>query len=394
MTKRTLRGLALAAVAALSVGTAHAQGKQEDIKIGAVYPFSGPASSIGVVGKGVLAYVQSINDRGGVNGRKINYIALDDSYSPPKTVEHIRKLIELDDVMFLFGHLGTPGLTATAKYVASKKVPNLAIVSGSHKFTDVASFPQTTTSLVDFDGEGRIYAKYLAKTHPTGKLAVLYQNDDLGKDYLAAFRSYFKAEFDTRVVAVSYELTDPTVDSQIATLRSSGAIALFVAGTPKFTAQAIRKVADLEWKPTLVINYPSSSIAATLKPAGLDKSTGVLTGTILKEPVAEEWATDEGIVAFKKFADKYLPGADIGDSNYIFGYTQGIILEHVLKQCGDDISRANVLKQARNIKDLVVPTALPGIKINTSATRNSHYAQLQIQRWTGSRCRRTAPRAG
>lgn len=385
MPRRIFRVISFMVLTVLGAGLGEAQAQKEEIKIGAVFPFSGPASAIGVTGKGVMAYVQAINDRGGVNGRKINYIALDDNYSPPKTVEHVRKLIELDDVLFMFGHLGTPGLSATAKYVASKKVPNLGIVSGSHKFTDVKTYPQTTTSLVDYDTEGKIYAKYLAKAHPGGKYAVLYQNDDLGKDYLAAFKDYFKVDFGTRVASVSYELTDPTVDSQIATLRNSGAVALLIAGTPKFAAQAIRKVADLDWKPTVIINYPSSSIAATLKPAGLDKSVGVVSATILKEPLAAAWEKDAGIIAFKQFADKYLPGADIGDSNYLFGYTQGLILEHILKQCGDDVSRANVLKQAQNIKDLILPTAMPGIKVNTSPTSNANWTQMQLQRWSGSR---------
>src|ERR1700724_3324943 len=231
-----------------------------EIKMGGVYPFSGPASSIGLVGKGVLAYVQFINDRGGINGRKINYIAMDDAYSPPKAVEHVRKLVESDEVAFIFSQLGTPGNTASAKYLALKGVPTIAIISGSNKFTNVADFPLTTTSLVSFDTEGKIYAKYLSKALPNAKYAILYQNDDLGKDYVNAFKAFLKSDFDKKVVTASYEVTDPTVDSQVVTLKSSGAGALLVAGTPKFSAQAIRKINEIGWKPTVILNYPSSSV--------------------------------------------------------------------------------------------------------------------------------------
>src|SRR5436309_13704716 len=222
-----------------------------EIKIGGVFPFSGPASSIGLVGKGLIAYIQLVNDHGGINGRKINYIAYDDAYSPPKAVEHVRKLVESDEVSFMFGQLGTPGISATAKYLRSKGVPSIAIISGSSKFTDVASYPMTTTGLVSFDTEGKIYAKYLTKALPNAKYAILYQNDDLGKDYVNAFKSFLKSDFDKKVVTAAYEITDPTVDSQVVTLKSSGAEALLVAGTPKFSAQAIRKVAEIGWKPTL-----------------------------------------------------------------------------------------------------------------------------------------------
>src|SRR6266478_2911447 len=225
-----------------------------EIKIGGVFPFSGPASSIGLVGRGVLAYVQSINDRGGINGRKINYIALDDAYSPPKAVEHIRKLVESDEVAFIFSQLGTPGNSAASKYLAAKGVPTVAIVSGSNKFTNVADYPLTTTGLVSFDTEGKIYAKYLSRALPNAKYAILYQNDDLGKDYVNAFRAFLKSDFDKKVVTAAYEITDPTVDSQVVTLKSSGAEALLVAGTPKFSAQAIRRVAEIGWKPTLIVN--------------------------------------------------------------------------------------------------------------------------------------------
>jgi len=354
-----------------------------EIKVGGVFPFSGPASVIGLVGRGVLAYVQSVNDRGRINGRKINYIAYDDAYSPPKAVEHVRKLVESDEVAFMFGQLGTPGNTATAKYLTSRGVPALGIVSGSNKFTSVKDFPLTTTSLVSFDTEGKIYAKYLNKTLPNAKYAILYQNDDLGKDYVNAFKELMKGEFDKRVVTAAYEIADPTVDSQIVNLRSAGAEALLVAGTPKFAAQAIRKASEIGWKPLLIVNYPSSSVGGTLKPAGLDKSVGVIAGTMTKDPTDSKWDNDKGMKDYRAFIDKYMPGVDISDTNYIFGYTQGMILEQIIKQCGNDLSRANILKQAKNLKNIALPTVLPGVLVNTSETVNQDFTQMRLQRWTG-----------
>jgi len=356
-----------------------------EIKVGGIFPFSGPASSIGLVGRGILAYVQSVNDRGGINGRKINYIAYDDAYSPPKAVEHVRKLVESDEVAFMFSQLGTPGNTAVAKYLMSKGVPAIAIVSGSNKFTSVTDFPLTTTSLVSFDTEGKIYAKFLTKTLPNAKYAILYQNDDLGKDYVNAFKSLLKSDFNKRVVATAYEINDPTVDSQVVNLKSSGAEALLVAGTPKFAAQAIRKASEIGWKPTILLSYPSSSVGATLKPAGLDKSTGVIVGTITMDPTDSQWDNNEGMKSFRAFIDRYMPGVDIADTNYLFGYTQGMLLEYLIKQCGNDLSRENIIKQARNLKDVILPTVLPGIRINTSDKINMSYTQMRLQRWTGTR---------
>ena len=355
-----------------------------EIKIGGVFPFSGPASSIGLVGKGVLAYVQSINERGGINGRKINYIAMDDAYSPPKAVEHVRKLVESDEVAFIFSQLATPGNTASAKYLVLKGVPTISIISGSNKFTSVAEFPLTTTGLVSFDTEGKIYAKYLSKALPNAKYAILYQNDDLGKDYVNAFKAFLKSDFDKRVVTAAYEISDPTIDSQVVSLKSSGAEALLVAGTPKFSAQAIRKVAEIGWKPTLIVNFPSSSVSATLKPAGFDNAMGVIVGTFIKDPTDSKWNDDAGMKAYRAFFAKYLAGSDIGDTNYLTGYQQGMILEQILKQCGNDLSRQNIVKQAKSLKDLVLPTAMPGISINTSATNNMIWTQLQLQRWSGT----------
>jgi len=355
-----------------------------EIKIGGVFPFSGPASSIGLVGRGALAYVQSINDNGGIAGRKINYIALDDSYSPPKAVEHVRRLVESDEVAFMFGQLGTPGNSAVAKYLTVKGVPTLAIVTGSSKFTNVKDYPLTTTGLVSYDTEGKIYAKYLSRTLPTAKYAILHQNDDLGKDYVNAFRTFLGADFDKRVVTAAYDVTEPTADSQVVTLKSSGAEALFVAGTPKFAAQAIRKAAEIGWKATILINFPSSSVAGTLKPAGLENSIGVIVGTSNKDPNDPKWQGDPGVKAYRAFFEKYLPGADITNTSYLTGYQQGMVLEQILKQCGNDFSRANILKQAKSLHDLVLPTTLPGISINTSAGNNQVWTQMQLQRWNGT----------
>jgi branched-chain amino acid transport system substrate-binding protein len=355
-----------------------------EIKIGATFPFSGPASAFDAIGKGILAYVQSINDRGGINGRKIDYIALDDAYSPPKTVEDVRRLVESDEVAFMFSQLGTPGISATAKYLTSKGVPSIAIASGSNKFTNAKEFPLTTTSVVNFDTEGKIYAKYLSAALPKAKYAILYQNDDLGKDYVNAFRSFFKSDFDEKVVTAAYELTDPTVDSQILNLRSSGAEALFVAGTPKFAAQAIRKVAEIGWKPTFIVDFPSGSVA-TLKSAGLDKTVGVIVGTFAKDVTDPTWDDDDGMRAYRAFFAKYLPRSDIDETGYLLGYSQGVVLEQILKQCGDDLSRENILKQAKSLKNFRVPVALPGIRVNTSATVNQNWTQMNLQRWDGSK---------
>jgi ABC-type branched-subunit amino acid transport system substrate-binding protein len=355
-----------------------------EIKVGGIFPFSGPASSIGLVGRAMLAYVQSINDRGGINGRKINYIAYDDAYSPPKAVEHARKLVEGVEVAFMFSELGTPGNSATAKYLLTKGVPTIGIVSGSSKFTNVANFPLTTTSLVSFNTEGKIYAKYLTRALPNAKYAILYQNDDLGEDYLNAFKALLKDDFDKKVVAAAYEISDPTVDSQVVNLRSAGADALLVAGTPKFAAQAIRKAHEIGWKPVILLNYPSSSVGATLKPAGLDVSTGVVVGTITMDPTDSQWNQNEGMQNYRAFVERYLPGADIADANYLFGYTQGMLLEQLIRRCGDDLSRENVIRQAKDFRNLVLPTVLPGIKVNTSDKINMNYTQMRLQRWTGT----------
>ncbi|MCR6734558.1 MAG: ABC transporter substrate-binding protein [Afipia sp.] len=354
-----------------------------EIKIGATYPFSGPASPLGATGKATIAFINSVNDRGGVNGRKINYITYDDAYSPPKAVEHTRKLVESDEVAFLFGPLGTPAMSATIKYVNAKKVPHAFIVTGATKFTDIKEYPFTTTALPSYDTEGKIYAKYFRSQLPAAKVGILYQNDDLGKDFVAAFKAVYKEAFADKVTALAYEVSDPTVDSQIVNLKAAAPEALLIAGTPKFAAQALRKINEMEWKPLIVLNTVGASIAATFVPVGLDKVTGVVSAAFFKDPADPKWKDDKGVQDYIAFFRKYLPGADIADSNYTFGTQQGMILEQLLKQCGNDLSRENILKQSKSFKDFVLPTALPGVKVNTSETSSQAYTQLQLQRWNG-----------
>jgi branched-chain amino acid transport system substrate-binding protein len=356
-----------------------------EIKVGGTFPFSGPVSAVGTVGKGLLAYVSYLNDRGGVGGRKINYIALDDAYSPPKAVEQIRRLVESDEVAFLFSQLGTPSTAATARYLAARKVPSIAILVGANAFAQFRDYPYITTALPSFDTEGRIYAKYLKTVlPPSAKIALLYQNDDLGKGYLNAFKAVFGDEFPRRVVLSSYELSEPTIESHIVNFKSANAEALFIAGTGRFAAQAIRRSNEIGWKPIIIINFPSGSTAGTIVPAGVGNSVGVVTGTFSKDPNDPKWNDDPDMANYRTIFAKYLPGADIADTGYLIGYRQGMLLEQLLRQCGDDLSRENILRQARSFKDLVLPTVLPGIKINTNETNSKVWTQLRLQRWTGS----------
>ncbi|WP_425994235.1 ABC transporter substrate-binding protein [Afipia sp. DC4300-2b1] len=354
-----------------------------EIKVGATFPFSGPASALGNAGKGLIAYVNQINDRGGINGRKINLITYDDAYSPPKAVEHTRKLIESDEVAFMFGQLGTPSNSATNKYLTGKKIPSAFITTGATKFTDSKEYPLTTTSLPSYDTEGKVYAKYFRAELPNAKVGILYQNDDFGKDFLNAMKASYKDEAATKLVAIPYEVADPTVDSQVVNLKASAPDAFLFAGTPKFAAQALRKMNEMGWKPLTVVNFVGASIGATFVPVGLDKVVGVVTAGFQKEPTDPKWKDDQGVKDFIAFAQKYLPGADLADQNYMFGYQQGMILEQLIKQSGNDLSRENILKQSKSIKDLTLPTALPGIKVNTSETVNQAYTQLQLQKWNG-----------
>ena len=374
----------LMAMSAVPAGAETVGISESEIKVGATFPFSGPASPLSNTGKGLIAYVNSVNDRGGINGRKINLVTYDDAYSPPKGVEQTRKLVESDEVAFLFSPLGTPGIGATIKYVNAKKVPHLFVVSGATKFANFNEFPMTTTGLPSYNTEGRIYAKYITQTLPYAKIAILYQNDDLGRDFVAAFKEILKDDFDKKVVTSPYENTEPTIDSRVVSLKAAGAQAFLIAGTPKFAAQAIKKANEIGWTPLVLINYVSSSVSATIVPAGADKAVGVIAATITKDPNDKKWQGDAGMKWYRAHFEKYLPGSDIGDNNYLFGTQQGQILEQVLKQCGDDLSRENIVKQARNIKALALPTLIPGITVTTGPDNSMAYTQLQLQRWSGS----------
>jgi branched-chain amino acid transport system substrate-binding protein len=355
-----------------------------EIKVGATFPFSGPASSLASYGKGVIAYVNSINDRGGIHGRKIDLIALDDAYSPPKAVEQTRRLVENEEVAFIFSALGTASNSATVRYLNAKKVPGLFIVSGAVKFTNATDYPYTTTAVPSYATEGRVIAEFISTSLPGEKIGLLYQNDDLGKDFVAAFKEYFKESFDQRVVTSPYEVTQPTVDSQILSLKAAGVTALFIAGGPKIAAQSIRKSHAVGWKPLIVITSNASSVSATLAPAGLDVSVGVVSASFYKDPNDPKWKDDPGVKAYQAHFAKYLPGADIGDTFYLTGTQQGQVLEAVLEQCGDDLSRENINLQAHNIKNLVLPTFLAGVQVNTSPSNNQAVTQLKLRRWTGT----------
>lgn len=380
-------GAVLALLPALSLQVANAQEMPgvttTEIKVGSTFPFSGPASALGNIGKALIAYVDYINDTGGVNGRKIKFIALDDAYTPSKSVEQNRKLVESDEVAFIFSPLGTASITANLKYLNNKKVPQLFVVAGADKFTDHVTYPYTTTGMPSYNTEGKVYAKFINEKVPNGRIAILYQNDDMGKDLVGGVRSFLKDDFDKRVIAKAYETTDPTIDSQIVTLKSSGAEAFFFAGSPKFGAQAIRKVREIGWNPLTVINVASSSVAGALVPAGLDNAKGVTTSTFQKDPTDPKWSDDPAIKNYRTFLAKYMPNADIAETFYVLGVTQGEILKKILEQCGNDLTRENILKQALNLKNFSPSLAARGLTINTSPTNNQAYLALQLQTFDG-----------
>ena len=359
-----------------------------EIKIGQTMPYSGPASAYGAIGKSESAFFNMINDQGGINGRKINLISLDDGYSPPKTVEQIRKLVEQDDVAFIFQSLGTPTNTAIEKYLNQKKVPQLFVATGADKWGDYKDFPWTMGWQPSYRTEAQIYAKYILRTKPDAKIGVLYQNDDFGKDYIAGLKDVLGDKYAKMIVQeVSYETSDPTVDSQVVTLQGSGADTLVTAATPKFAAQAIRKVYDIGWKPLHFLTNVSVSVGAVLAPAGIEKSVGIITAGYLKDETDPRWANDPALKPWDEFITKYLPGmnkADVkADINYLYGYTVGQTLMQVLKQCGNDLSRENIMKQAANIKELDLPALLPGIKLSTSPTNYHPIKQMQLEKFDG-----------
>jgi branched-chain amino acid transport system substrate-binding protein len=356
-----------------------------EIKIGNTVPYSGPASAYSSVGKADAAFFQWLNDQGGIAGRKINFISLDDAYTPPRTVEQTRRLIEDDQVAFVFNALGTPTNSAVHRYLNQKKVPQLFVSTGADKWADPQHFPWTIGYLPSYRIEAQIYLKYMLKENPNTKLAVLYQNDDFGKDYLSGLRDALGTEWDKHVVKIaSYEVTDPTVDSPLTELRASGADTLLVAAVPKFAAQAIRKVSDMAWKPTFFMTNVSISVGSVLQPAGPEKAIGMISGLFCKDAVDPAWDSDTGMQQYRTFMGKYLPSADISDGLYVWGYGASYLLWKVLEQCDGDFSRENVMKQATNVKNLEVPVLLPGIRVNTSPTDYHTVRALQLARWNGT----------
>jgi branched-chain amino acid transport system substrate-binding protein len=355
------------------------------IKIGNTNPHSGPASAYGAIANAETAFFRMVNDQGGVNGRKIDFISLDDAYSPPKTVEQTRRLVEQDGVALIFNGLGTPTQTAVRAYMNSHKVPQLFVATGADKWGDPEHFPWTMGWQPSYRTEAAIYGKYILREKPNAKVAVLYQNDDFGKDYVAGLKDAFGTQYGTMVVKeVSYETTDPTIDSQAVTLQASGADVLVTAATPKWAAQTIRKIADLNWKPLHFMTNVSISVGSVIRPAGAANAVGLISGAYQKDSTDPQWAGDAGMQQWLAFMKQYMPGADINDNNHTYGYGAGMTMVQVLKQCGGDLSRANIMKQAASLKDLEIPTLLPGIRVNTSPTNFHPIRSMQLTRWNGT----------
>ncbi len=380
---------AAAALAALLAFPALAQKKYDpgasdtEIKVGNTNPYSGPASAYSAIAKSIAAYFKMVNDQGGVNGRKINFISYDDGYSPPRTVEMVRKLVEQDQVLLLFQSLGTPSNTAIHKYMNAKKVPQLFVATGASKWNDPKHFHWTMGWQPNYQTEAKIYAQHILKTHPDAKIAVLYQNDDYGKDYLKGFEDGLGAKKNMIVAKASYEVTEPTVDSQIVQLKASGANVFFNITTPKFAAQAIRAAYDTGWKPIHYLNNVSNSVGSVLKPAGFEKANGIITTAYLKDPTDKRWANDPAMKTWREFMAKYDPQGDVTDPFNVYGYTVAANLVQVLKQCGDNLTRENVMKQAANLKRFRVDTMLPGVSITTSPDDYAPLEAMQLERFDG-----------
>jgi branched-chain amino acid transport system substrate-binding protein len=388
-----LRWAAASALAiALSASPASAQKKygpgvtDAEIKVGQTVPFSGPASAYATIGKAQAAYMKMVNDEGGVNGRGINLIQYDDAYSPPKTVEQVRKLVENDEVLLTFQLIGTPPNAAVQKYLNARKVPQLFAATGASRFSDPKHYPWTIGFNPSYFVEGRIYGRYILKNHPDAKVGVLYQNDDVGKDYLKGLESGLSARAPKMIVAkAAYEVSDPTIDSQLLNLRDAGATLLFSASTPKQAAQAIRKNFEIGWKPVHILDINATSVGAVMQPAGLEASKGIISTNYGKDPLDPQWKDDPGMKKYFAFMAKYYPEGD-KDSNFnSYGYSTAQLLVQVLKQCGDDLTRANVMKQATNLKDVSLDLLLPGIRINTTPDDYRVNKQMQMMRFNGER---------
>jgi branched-chain amino acid transport system substrate-binding protein len=391
MMRRTLLAAA-AAVAILAAGPALAQKKYDpgasdtEIKIGNTNPYSGPASAYGLIGKTIEAYFKKVNAEGGINGRKINFISYDDGYAPPKTVEQVRKLVESDEVLLVFQTLGTPSNTAIQKYLNGKKVPQLFVATGATKWGDPKNFPWTMGWQPNYQSEGRIYAKYILEKHPNGKIGILFQNDDYGKDYVKGLKDGLGDKAKTMIVAEQpYEVADPTVDSQIINLKAAGADIFFNVTTPKFAAQAIRKAGEIGWKPVHLLNNVSNSVGSVLKPAGFEHAKDVLSTFYTKDPTDPQWKNDKAYQDWLAFMEKYCQDCDKTSSFTVYAYTVAQTMAQVLKQSGNELTRANVMKQAANLKDLELPMLLPGIRINTGPGDFFPIEQMQLGRFNGER---------
>ena len=357
-----------------------------EVKIGNINPYSGPASAYGTIGKTIDAFFKKVNAEGGINGRKINFISYDDGYSPPKAVEQARKLVEDDEVLLIFQSLGTPSNTAIQKYMNAKQVPQLFVATGATKWGDPKNFPWTMGWQPSYQSESQIYAQYILKNYPNGKIGILYQNDDYGKDYVKGLKDGLGDKAKTMIITEQpYEVADPTIDSQMINLKASGADVFFDVTTPKFAAQAIKKAAEIGWKPVHILNQVSSSVGSVLKPAGFDNAKGVLSTGYLKDATDPQWKDDPGLKNFFAFMDKYYPEGDRTNGLVGYGYTVSQTMVQVLKQCGDNLTRENVMKQAASLKNLQLDLLLPGISINTGPTDFFPVKQNQMMKFTGER---------
>jgi len=387
-----LHAVALAAaVFALSSSAALAQKKYDtgasdaEIKIGNIMPYSGPASAYGVIGKTEQAYFNKINAEGGINGRKIKFISYDDGYSPPKAVEQARKLVESDEVLLIFNSLGTPSNSAIEKYMNARKVPQLFVATGATKWNDPKDFPWTMGWQPSYQSEAHIYAKYLIKEKPDGKIAVLYQNDDFGKDYLKGLKDGLGEKASMIIAEESYEATEPSIDGHVVKLRAAGADVFISITTPKFAAQAIKKLAEIDWHPLHIVSNVSASVGGVMQPAGYENAQGLLSAAYAKDGADPQWDSDPGMRKFFEFLAKYYPDANKLDGSLVYGYGVAQTLVQVLKQCGDDLTRENVMKQAASLKDFETDTLLPGVRINTSPTDFAPISQLKMMRFKGEK---------
>ncbi len=355
-----------------------------EIKIGHCGPYSGPASAYGVIGKCIEAYWKSVNDAGGINGRKVNFITLDDGYNPAKCVEVVRQLVEQEKVLLCFNTLGTPSNTAIQKYMNTKKVPQLYVATGASKWGKPKDFPWTMGYQPDYHTEGVIYAKHILANVKEPKVGILMQNDDFGKDYLDGFKEGLGADNQKLIAKLAtYEVTDPTVESQIIQLKDTGANVFFNIATPKFAAQAIRKAAEIDWKPAQYMTNVSASVASVIKPAGFDNAQGIITAAYLKDPTDKKWENDDEMKMWSAWMDKWMPGANKGDANYVYAYSVSFLMHQTLKNCGDELTHANVMKQAASFNKLRVPLLLPGITVSTSATDFYPIQSVQLERFKG-----------